>query len=111
MTAPDLHSLDSDKPASREWLKAVMKPARSGLREAVMVSLFINLLALAVPIFVLQVYTRVVFSHGVSTLYALLIGVLAALMFDFVIRQARSRIPSQERYLLQGIALSPVCGR
>ncbi|PPR20807.1 MAG: Toxin RTX-I translocation ATP-binding protein [Alphaproteobacteria bacterium MarineAlpha10_Bin2] len=98
MPAPDLHSLDSDKPASREWLKAVMKPARSGLREAVMVSLFINLLALAVPIFVLQVYTRVVFSHGVSTLYALLIGVMAALAFDFVIRQARSR-------MLQRVAL------
>ena len=98
MPVPDLHSLDSDKPASREWLKAVMKPARSGLREAVMVSLFINLLALAVPIFVLQVYTRVVFSHGVSTLYALLIGVMAALAFDFVIRQARSR-------MLQRVAL------
>ena len=98
MPAPDLHSLDSEKPASREWLKAVMKPARTGLREAVLVSLFINLLALAVPIFVLQVYTRVVFSHGVSTLYALLIGVLAALLFDFIIRQARSR-------MLQRVAL------
>ena len=90
--------LDEDKPATRKWLKAVMKPARSGLREAILVSLFINLLALAVPIFVLQVYTRVVFSHGVSTLYALLIGVLAALVFDFVIRQARSR-------MLQRVAL------
>ena len=98
MPEPNLQSLDEDKPASREWLKAVMKPARSGLREAVVVSLFINLLALAVPIFVLQIYTRVVFSHGVSTLYALLIGVLAALAFDFVIRQARSR-------MLQRVAL------
>ena len=62
MPAPNLQSLDEEKPASREWLKAVMKPARSGLREAILVSLFINLLALAVPIFVLQVYTRVVFS-------------------------------------------------
>ena len=98
MPAPNLHSLDEEKPASREWLKAVMKPARSGLREAILVSLFINLLALAVPIFVLQVYTRVVFSHGVSTLYGLLIGVLAALLFDFIIRQARSR-------MLQRVAL------
>ena len=98
MPAPNLQSLDEEKPASREWLKAVMKPARSGLREAILVSLFINLLALAVPIFVLQVYTRVVFSHGVSTLYGLLIGVLAALLFDFIIRQARSR-------MLQRVAL------
>jgi len=98
MPAPDLLDLDSDEPASRKWLKAVLKPARAGLREALLVSLFINLLALAVPIFVLQVYTRVVFSHGISTLYALLIGVLAALAFDFVIRQARSR-------MLQRVAL------
>ena len=98
MPAPDPLSLDTDKPASRKWLREVMKPARSGLREALLVSLFINLLALAVPIFVLQVYTRVVFSHGISTLYALLIGVLAALFFDFIIRQARSR-------MLQRVAL------
>ena len=111
MLTPESLSLDEEKPANRKLLKTIMKPARAGLREALLVSLFINLLALAVPIFVLQVHTRVVFSHGVSTLYALLIGVLAALMFDFVIRQARSRIPSQERYLLQGIALPPVCGR
>ncbi|MDA0229709.1 MAG: peptidase domain-containing ABC transporter [Proteobacteria bacterium] len=98
MPAPDLNALDEEKPASREWLKAVMKPARSGLREAIVVSLFINLLALAVPIFVLQVYTRVVFSNGISTLYGLLIGVLTALLFDFIIRQARSR-------MLQRVAL------
>ena len=98
MLAPESLSLDEEKPANRKWLKTVMKPARSGLREAFLVSLFINLLALAVPIFVLQVYTRVVFSNGVSTLYALLIGVLAALVFDFIIRQARSR-------MLQRVAL------
>ena len=98
MPAPEPLTLDEDKPASRKWLKEVLKPARAGLREALLVSLFINLLALAVPIFVLQVYTRVVFSHGVSTLYALLIGVVAALVFDFIIRQARSR-------MLQRVAL------
>ncbi len=98
MLAPESLSFDEEKPANRKWLKTVMKPARSGLREAFLVSLFINLLALAVPIFVLQVYTRVVFSNGVSTLYALLIGVLVALVFDFIIRQARSR-------MLQRVAL------
>ena len=98
MLVPESLSFDEEKPANRKWLKTVMKPARSGLREAFLVSLFINLLALAVPIFVLQVYTRVVFSNGVSTLYALLIGVLAALVFDFIICQARSR-------MLQRVAL------
>jgi len=57
-----------------------------------MVSLFVNLLALGVPIFILQVYDRVVFHHGISTLYALLVGVLIALLFDLLLRQARSRM-------------------
>ena len=55
MLTPESLSLDEEKPANRKWLKTVMTPARAGLREALLVSLFINLLALAVPIFVLQV--------------------------------------------------------
>ncbi|MGI9504050.1 MAG: peptidase domain-containing ABC transporter [Geminicoccaceae bacterium] len=55
-------------------------------------SLVINLLSLAVPIFVLQVYDRVVFHGGLATLGGLVIGVIIALLFDFVLRQARSRL-------------------
>lgn len=84
--------IEPDQETNRKWLKSVTKPVRSSLREAVLASLFINILALAVPIFILQVYDRVVFHHGISTLYALLIGVLVAMAFDFVLRQARSRI-------------------
>ena len=55
-------------------------------------SLFVNLLALAVPVFVLQVYDRVVFHGGLSTLQGLVVGMAAVLLFDFVLRQARARI-------------------
>ena len=55
-------------------------------------SLFINILALATPIFVLQVYDRVVFQAGLETLKALVFGVFIALIFDFTLRQARSRL-------------------
>lgn len=61
-------------------------------RELAFLSLFINLLALAVPLFVLQVYDRVVFFAGISTLQALVFGVVLAIAFDFVLRQARSRV-------------------
>ena len=70
----------------------MVRPARQGFREAFAISLFVNLLALAVPIFILQVYDRVVFHTGMSTLFALLVGVAMALIFDFTLRQARSRI-------------------
>ena len=78
--------------SARGWLREVVRPARQGFREAFAISLFVNLLALAVPIFILQVYDRVVFHAGMSTLFALLVGVALALAFDFTLRQARSRI-------------------
>jgi ABC-type bacteriocin/lantibiotic exporter with double-glycine peptidase domain len=61
-------------------------------RELTFLSLFINVLALAVPLFVLQVYDRVVFFAGISTLQALVFGIAIAIGFDFILRQARSRV-------------------
>jgi ATP-binding cassette subfamily C protein LapB len=74
------------------WLFNIVKlPVRYFIRLATY-SLFINLLALATPIFVLQVYDRVVFQSGIDTLKALLIGVIICLIFDYIIRQSRSRL-------------------
>ena len=78
--------------AKRQWLRDVLRPMRPAYREVLVTSLFVNLLALAVPIFVLQVYDRVVFFAGISTLQGLAIGVTLALAFDLTLRQARSRM-------------------
>lgn len=61
-------------------------------REVAAMSLFVNLLALGLPIFVLQVYDRVVFYQGVRTLVALVLGVAIVIAFDLILRQARSRV-------------------
>jgi ATP-binding cassette subfamily C protein LapB len=47
---------------------------------------------LAAPIFVLQVYDRVVYHAGLSTLSGLVIGMALVVGFDFVLRQTRSRV-------------------
>lgn len=73
-------------------LQNLMRGLWPQYRELAFLSLFINFLALAVPIFVLQVYDRVVFFAGISTLQALVFGVAVAIAFDFVLRQARSRV-------------------
>jgi len=73
------------------WLQDALRRLTSQMREMMVLSLFINLLALAVPVFVLQVYDRVVFKAGMTTLQGLLIGVLLAVIFDFLLKQARSR--------------------
>lgn len=74
------------------WLRPFMKPLWGTFREVLVMSFFVNVLALAAPIFTLQVYDRVVTYGGVSTLYGLVIGMLLVLLFDYVLRQARSRI-------------------
>jgi PrtD family type I secretion system ABC transporter len=95
-----MHAKTAHIPSAKAypWLSKLVLPLKGYYREALAVSFFTNLLALAVPLFTLQVYDRVVSHNGTSTLVALSIGVLLALLFDFMLRQSRSR-------LLQGVAL------
>lgn len=60
--------------------------------EMIVASLFINVLALASPIFVIQVLNRYV-AYGVdSTLAALTAGVVLAIVFEFLFRGVRLRM-------------------
>ena len=79
-------------PSNRSWLRSFLKPIMPVFREVLAMSFFVNILALAVPVFTLQVYDRVVFHAGISTLQGLVLGMLFVLAFDYVLRQARSRI-------------------
>ncbi len=81
----------SDK-SGRAWLKPILKPLMPIFREVIAMSAFVNLLALATPIFTLQVYDRVVGTGGLSTLWGLVIGMLLVVLFDLALKQARSRI-------------------
>ena len=83
---------NSTGPSARSWLKPFLSPFKSVFREVVAMSFFVNLLALAAPIFTLQVYNRVVASAGISTLQGLIIGMILVLIFDYVLRQSRARI-------------------
>lgn len=90
----------------RRWLRDALYDARGALRDTLLVSLFVNLLALAAPVFVLQVYDRVVFHAGLSTLKGLVIGMAVAILFDYLLRQARSRI-----FQSIGVGLDVAVGR
>jgi ATP-binding cassette subfamily C protein LapB len=80
------------------WLRTALRESRGAFRDVVLISFFINILVLSIPVFVLQVYDRVVFQGGMTTLQGLVIGMGLVIGFDFVLRQARSRI-------FQGVAL------
>ncbi len=53
-------------------------------------SLVINLLALAMPIMMLQTYDRILPSHGIGTLVLLISGVVCAVILEVGLRLARS---------------------
>ena len=53
-------------------------------------ALLINLFALASPLFVMNVYDRVVPNQAIETLWALAIGVITVFLFDFVLRTLRA---------------------
>tara|TARA_B100000674_G_scaffold74942_1_gene51988 strand:+ start:2870 stop:4582 length:1713 start_codon:yes stop_codon:yes gene_type:complete len=82
------------KPVARKfnWLRVIILSSKAQLRGVFLVSLFVNLLALSVPVFVMQVYDRVIFHGGLTTLYGLIAGIIIVLIFEYIMRQGRSRI-------------------
>jgi ATP-binding cassette subfamily C protein LapB len=58
-------------------------------RHVILASIFINLLAIASPIFTMNVYDRVVPNNAVETLWVLAVGVGLAFLFDFALRNLR----------------------
>ena len=81
----------SDKP-SRDWLQPIKAQLLPMYREIAIISMFINVLALVVPVFVMQIYDRVINSGNISTLQGLLVGVGFVFAFDYILRQSRSRL-------------------
>lgn len=77
---------------SKHWLRPFLTSLGPTFREVLAMSLFVNVLALAVPVFVLQIYDRVVFHAGFSTLQGLVIGMAVVLVFDYILRQSRARV-------------------
>ncbi len=78
--------------SNSDWLKKCLAPLKRRFAEVFAISLFTNLLALAVPLYTLQVYDRVVGHQATTTLVALAIGVVLAIIFDFLLRTTRSRL-------------------
>ncbi|MCB2107198.1 MAG: ATP-binding cassette domain-containing protein [Rhodobacteraceae bacterium] len=78
--------------AQYNWLKRFIDPLRSLYREVFAVSFFVNLLAVSAPVFVLQVYDRVVYQRGIATLIGLSFGMIIVVCFDFILRQTRAKL-------------------
>lgn len=78
------------KQRDEHWFWGVIRENRRLYRDIILGSVAVNLFALAMPLFVLNVYDRVVPNQATETLWVLAIGVFIVLCFDLVLRLMRS---------------------
>jgi len=81
-----------DKVRRTHWFWSEVWKVRKEFWPVLLAALIVNLLALAVPLFTMNVYDRVIPNKAVPTLWVLAIGVFLALGFDFTLRLARSQL-------------------
>lgn len=81
-----------DKVRRTHWFWSEVWKVRKQFWPVLLAALIVNLLALAVPLFTMNVYDRVIPNKAVPTLWVLAIGVFLALGFDFLLRLARSQL-------------------
>lgn len=71
------------------WFWSVVAENRSLYRDVLLAAFAINLFAVAMPLFVMNVYDRVVPNHAIETLWVLAAGVFVVLVAEFVLRTMR----------------------
>ncbi|HCN45456.1 MAG TPA: type I secretion system permease/ATPase, partial [Pseudomonas sp.] len=77
-------------PRARSWFRDTLKRSRWLYADAIAASLIINIIAMAAPLFVMNVYDRVVPNQATSTLWVLAIGITGAYVFDLILKGLRS---------------------
>jgi ATP-binding cassette subfamily C protein LapB len=81
--------------AKGHWFWSEVHKLRRQFWPVLVASLLINLLALALPLFSMNVYDRVIPNRAQSTLWVLASGVLLAFLMDYALRRARTKVLDQ----------------
>ncbi|MBZ0056390.1 MULTISPECIES: type I secretion system permease/ATPase [unclassified Leclercia] len=76
-------------PRTKSWFQDTLRLSKFLYLDAVVASFLVNLVALSAPLFVMNVYDRVVPNQATATLWVLAIGVSIAFVFDFVLKILR----------------------
>ncbi|WAJ70506.1 type I secretion system permease/ATPase [Catenovulum adriaticum] len=80
--------INTDKPVS--WFWSIVKECRPLYRDVIICAAVISIFSIAMPLFVMNVYDRVVPNSATETLWVLAIGVIIALSADLVLRLVRN---------------------
>tara|TARA_R110001583_G_scaffold172439_1_gene326193 strand:+ start:5311 stop:7449 length:2139 start_codon:yes stop_codon:yes gene_type:complete len=72
------------------WFWGVVKECRSLYRDVIISAVVINLFSVAMPLFVMNIYDRVVPNGAIETLWMLAIGVTIVLLADLMLKMVRN---------------------
>ena len=78
-----------DAATEQHWFWSVIARSRGIYAEVLVASLLINLFALVSPLFIMNVYDRVVPNHALDTLWVLASGVFVVYLFDIIMKSLR----------------------
>lgn len=76
-------------PRTKSWFKDTLKLSKFLYLDSIVASFIINIIAIATPLFVMNVYDRVVPNQATATLWVLAIGISIAFIFDLVLKVLR----------------------
>jgi len=96
----------------KSWFWGVIRHFWPIYGHVVGASLVINLIAVASPLFVMNVYDRVVPNNATATLWVLALGISVAYLFDFLLKTLRTHFVDVAGYnsdvILSGMLLDKV---
>ena len=78
--------------ARSHWFWSEITKTRGKFGPVLAATVMINLLALALPLFSMNVYDRVIPNRAQATLWVLAAGVMIAFILDYALRRARTRV-------------------
>ena len=76
-------------PRTQSWFRDTLKRSRWLYVDAIAATFLVNLIGLFAPLFVMNVYDRVVPNQAFSTLWMLAIGISGAYLFDLLLKSMR----------------------
>ncbi|MFN7089558.1 MAG: type I secretion system permease/ATPase [Allorhizobium sp.] len=82
----------ADEIEKRHWLVRALMPYWRTYLRVILAALFINLIALASPLFTMNVYDRVLPNKAIPTLWVLAAGIMLAYLFDYLLKEARASL-------------------
>lgn len=91
--AQPLHKFDFNRgeliPRATSWFRDTLKRSRWLYIDAIAASFLISLIGLVTPLFVMNVYDRVVPNQAEATLWVLAIGICGVYLFDLLLKTLR----------------------